>query len=311
MNFITATAQNIALVEGTGTVCATGTAGMAGGTTAATGWNFAANGGFVNGGGGFWVFKTATPGDNVCLCLSSTGQTSGVIGKSSNEVALCSCPCVRLPAFGAIARSGSCVSHTSGACTLSAVSTGDVVLAFWFNNTNTTVPTIPSGWISITTRGTIAGMQTGCHYATSGADTSVPAATNSSAVAAAAYSGTATTAALATCTQGVGNAAQNGSATGTTGNYPADNQERSANWFVGFMGNKTATTCTPTGMTLVTADDAATPRIRVSDTNAAASGNWASTNCTVTTGTSRVTAVVELAAACSAAGNTALMTLST
>jgi hypothetical protein len=77
MNLITATAQNIALVEGTGTVCATNTLGMAGGTTAATGWNFAANGGFVNGGGGFWVFKTATPGDNVCLLLSSTGQTSG------------------------------------------------------------------------------------------------------------------------------------------------------------------------------------------------------------------------------------------
>jgi hypothetical protein len=73
----TATAQNIALVEGTGTTCATGTLGMSGGTTAATGWNLAANGGFVNGGGGYWVFKTSTAGDNVCLLLSGTGQTSG------------------------------------------------------------------------------------------------------------------------------------------------------------------------------------------------------------------------------------------
>ena len=77
LDLISATAQNIALVEGTGTTCATGIAGMAGGTTAATGWNLAANGGLVKGSGGSWVYKTATTGDNVCLLLSSTGQTSG------------------------------------------------------------------------------------------------------------------------------------------------------------------------------------------------------------------------------------------
>ena len=76
---MTATAQNIALVEGTGTTCGTGTAGMAGGTTAATGWNFAANSGLVKGAGSNWVFKTATAADNVCLLLSSTGQTSGSV----------------------------------------------------------------------------------------------------------------------------------------------------------------------------------------------------------------------------------------
>lgn len=79
MDIITASAQNIALVEGTGTVCATGIAGMAGGTTAATGWNFAANGGLVKGVGSNWVFKTATAADNVCLLLSGTGQTSGSV----------------------------------------------------------------------------------------------------------------------------------------------------------------------------------------------------------------------------------------
>jgi hypothetical protein len=77
LDIISATAQNIALVEGTGSTCATNITGMAGGSTAATGWNFAANGGMVKGMGGFWVFKTATVGDNVCLLLSSTGQTSG------------------------------------------------------------------------------------------------------------------------------------------------------------------------------------------------------------------------------------------
>jgi len=78
-DIVTATAQNIALVEGTGTTCGTSIAGMAGGTTAATGWNFAANGGLVKGTGGHWVYKTATTGDNVCLLLSGTGQTSGEV----------------------------------------------------------------------------------------------------------------------------------------------------------------------------------------------------------------------------------------
>jgi hypothetical protein len=209
-----------------------------------------------------------------------------------------------LPSWGAIARSGSCAIHSTSTCTLSGVNTNDVVLAFYFNNASTTAPTqTTAGWTKVITRASTAGMATYCHFATSGSDTSIPAATtNGSAVAAAAYSGTAAVAALGACTQGVGNASQNGSASGTTANYPATNQERSANWFVGFIGDKTAATCTPTGMSSVAADDAATPAIRVSDTNAAASGNWASTNCTVTTGTSRVTSVVELVAACTAAG---------
>jgi hypothetical protein len=79
IDIVTATAQNIALVEGTGTTCGSSTAGMAGGSTAATGWNFGANGGLVKGVGSNWVYKTATTADNVCLLLSSTGQTSGEI----------------------------------------------------------------------------------------------------------------------------------------------------------------------------------------------------------------------------------------
>jgi len=76
---ITATAQNIALVEGTGSTCGTNTAGMSGGATAATGWNFAANGGFVAGVGSGMINKTATLGDDVCLLLSGSGQTSGTV----------------------------------------------------------------------------------------------------------------------------------------------------------------------------------------------------------------------------------------
>jgi hypothetical protein len=74
---VTATAQNIAFVEGTGTTCATSTAALAGGSTAATGQNWAANGGFTMGTGQSWIMKTATSGDNICVLLSGTGQTSG------------------------------------------------------------------------------------------------------------------------------------------------------------------------------------------------------------------------------------------
>ncbi len=74
-----ATAQNVALVEGTGVVCATGTAGLLGGATAATGQNLAANQGFVLPASTVPWRKTATAADNVCLLQSGTGQVSGVI----------------------------------------------------------------------------------------------------------------------------------------------------------------------------------------------------------------------------------------
>jgi hypothetical protein len=79
INIVTATAQNIALVSGTGSVCATSTGAMMGGTTAATGWNLAANGGIVVSGGGASVAKSDTDADNVCLLQSSTGQISGTL----------------------------------------------------------------------------------------------------------------------------------------------------------------------------------------------------------------------------------------
>lgn len=78
VHVISATAQNVALVSGTGTVCATGTNALAGGTTAATGWNFAVAGnGLVLGTGGATVAKSKTDADNVCILMSSTGQLSG------------------------------------------------------------------------------------------------------------------------------------------------------------------------------------------------------------------------------------------
>jgi hypothetical protein len=79
VNLMVGAADNVALVEGTGSTCGTGTAGMAGGTTAATGWNFAANGGLTLGNGQGMVARTATAADNVCLLVSGGAQVSGGI----------------------------------------------------------------------------------------------------------------------------------------------------------------------------------------------------------------------------------------
>jgi len=81
INIVSASANNVALIEGTKTTtdCDTSTAGMAGGTTAATGWNFAANGGLTHGTGIGMVFATATTNHDVCLLASGSGQVSGGI----------------------------------------------------------------------------------------------------------------------------------------------------------------------------------------------------------------------------------------
>lgn len=80
IDLLSAAAENIALVEGTGSTCGTSTVGMAGGATAATGWNFGANGGIAHGTGVGIIAATAVAGDNVCLLISGSTQVSGVIG---------------------------------------------------------------------------------------------------------------------------------------------------------------------------------------------------------------------------------------
>jgi hypothetical protein len=79
INFTVTTAGTGALVEGTGTTCATNIAGMAGGATAATGWAFPATGQLIVGIGVASVAATAGKGTNVCLLLGATGQVSGVV----------------------------------------------------------------------------------------------------------------------------------------------------------------------------------------------------------------------------------------
>ena len=75
----TGAANNIAIVEGTGGTCGTGTAGIVGGTTAANGLNNAANSGQVFQNGGRVVLQTAGTNVDLCLITSSAGPVAGVV----------------------------------------------------------------------------------------------------------------------------------------------------------------------------------------------------------------------------------------
>jgi hypothetical protein len=74
-------AVNLALVEGTtvSTPCDTGTAGVDGGATAATGDQFATNEGKVEGTGVGLALITATAADNLCILFSAGVQVSGSV----------------------------------------------------------------------------------------------------------------------------------------------------------------------------------------------------------------------------------------
>jgi hypothetical protein len=79
IHVVVAAATNIAVVEGT--ACGTGTSGVGGfgGATAATGWNFAANGGIALGNGDASLGAEVVTGDNLCIFNSGSGQVSGGI----------------------------------------------------------------------------------------------------------------------------------------------------------------------------------------------------------------------------------------
>lgn len=78
---LAADAENVSLVGGTGTVCATGVYAIIGGTTAATGPNLLAGGSFT-----LWsptlslqAPSAAATGDHLCLLQSGTGRVAGVL----------------------------------------------------------------------------------------------------------------------------------------------------------------------------------------------------------------------------------------
>jgi hypothetical protein len=72
-----ADAENISLVEGTGSTCGTGTGAVIGGTTAANGPNMPAGGGFQLGNGTGTVAAQNTQGNDLCLLQSGSGRVAG------------------------------------------------------------------------------------------------------------------------------------------------------------------------------------------------------------------------------------------
>jgi hypothetical protein len=79
ISWVSSDAENLSLVEGTGSLCATGTAAIIGGTTAATGPNYATNSGLTLGSGVAFVAAGRNNATNVCLLQSGTGRVAGVI----------------------------------------------------------------------------------------------------------------------------------------------------------------------------------------------------------------------------------------
>jgi hypothetical protein len=79
LDLVTAAANNVALADDDSDGCGSVTSGLAGGTTAATGWNFAANGGLTKGSGDSTVFKTGGTNRVLCLVTSAATQLSGSI----------------------------------------------------------------------------------------------------------------------------------------------------------------------------------------------------------------------------------------
>lgn len=79
LDLVTAIANNVAVISGTGATCGTGTTGIAGGTTSGNGWNFAANAGIAMGSGLGMVMRTTSTGDSVCIITSAAGPLAGSI----------------------------------------------------------------------------------------------------------------------------------------------------------------------------------------------------------------------------------------
>jgi hypothetical protein len=75
----TAGAQNFALTDDDSDGCGSVTSGLAGGTTAGTGWNFPANGGLSIGNGLGTVARTNGTNRVLCAVTSAAQQISGVI----------------------------------------------------------------------------------------------------------------------------------------------------------------------------------------------------------------------------------------
>lgn len=80
LSIIAGAAEIVNIVEGTGSVCGTGTAAVIGSTTAANGLSLAANGGLTFGNGlGTAAVAGNANADNICLTQSTSSRISGNI----------------------------------------------------------------------------------------------------------------------------------------------------------------------------------------------------------------------------------------
>jgi hypothetical protein len=74
---VSSSAETFSIVEGLGPICATGILAVVGGTTAANGPSFSANGIYTQGSGGAWVASQQTPGNNLCILISGATLVAG------------------------------------------------------------------------------------------------------------------------------------------------------------------------------------------------------------------------------------------
>jgi hypothetical protein len=175
---------------------------------------------------------------------------------------------------------------------------GDLMVIFAFRDGSTTNPSIPTGWTTITntTDGTLCSLSIGYKRCTSTSETS-GTWTNATALVCSIYSGAITSASP------FGAVAAGSGATNTV-NYAARALASSgvtgSSWFLGFAGHTSVDTTietAPSGMTMRTNTAGATAEVAGFDTNGLATGNWPSTNVSVSgTASNWQTVVIELKA---------------
>ena len=76
---ISGTAEIVSITEGTGSVCATGEAAIAGSTTDANGMAFGNNGGFALAGGDTTLFAGLSANVDTCINVSGSNRVSGAV----------------------------------------------------------------------------------------------------------------------------------------------------------------------------------------------------------------------------------------
>jgi len=179
------------------------------------------------------------------------------------------------------------VSATANTATITAPTSGDLIVVAAFNASAATAPTLPAGYTQITTNSAnVCAMITG-YKISNGTETNVGTWTNATAVACIVFRGAGS----------VGSAAVGASSTSTgataTLTYAALTLKDlgSRSWLVGFGGNKTSAAATaPTGMTLETS----VATLVASDTEAVRTTNWTATNVTGNTAIGWQSAVIEI-----------------